>query len=130
MSISDLRTQRRRQCRWADKANVPDTLYHPSSMSAFALVDAIDWESWVRDNNATILDVRESDEWELGTLPGAVLISQGDLVARIDEIPKDNPVLCVCRSGGRSANVAAFLAFNGYEAANMAGGMKALGMQD
>jgi rhodanese-related sulfurtransferase len=99
-------------------------------MSAFAQVDAKDWETWVRDNDATILDVREPDEWELGTLPGAVLISQGDLVARIDEIPKEKPVLCLCRSGGRSANVAAFLAFNGYEAANMAGGINALGMQD
>jgi rhodanese-related sulfurtransferase len=59
-----------------------------------------------------------------------VLISQGDLIARLDELPKDKPVLCVCRSGGRSANVAAFLAFNGYEAANMVGGMKALGLQD
>jgi rhodanese-related sulfurtransferase len=99
-------------------------------MSAFAPVEARDWERWVRDNDATILDVRESDEWELGTLPGALLISQGELVARIDEIPRDKPVLCVCRSGSRSANVAAFLAFNGYEAANMDGGLMALGMQD
>ena len=93
-------------------------------------VPAAEWETWARENDATILDVREPAEWELGTLPSAVLISQGELVDRIAEIPKDRPVLCVCRSGGRSANVAAFLAFNGYEAANMAGGMKALGMQD
>ena len=73
---------------------------------------------------------REPDEWQQGTLPKAVLMSQGDVVARFEEIPKDKPVLCVCRSGGRSSNVAAFLAFNGYEAANLSGGMKALGMQD
>ncbi|HEX6300839.1 MAG TPA: rhodanese-like domain-containing protein [Acidimicrobiia bacterium] len=99
-------------------------------MNAFARVDAADWETWVRDNDATVLDIREPHEWELGTLTGAVLISQGDLVGRIDEIPRERPVLCVCRSGARSAHVAAFLAFNGYEAANMAGGMNALGMQD
>lgn len=99
-------------------------------MSVFVEVDATDWESWVKDNEATILDVREPNEWQQGILPGAVLISQGDLVDRLDEIPRDRPVLCVCRSGGRSANVAAFLAFNGYEAANMGGGMKALGLQD
>jgi rhodanese-related sulfurtransferase len=74
-----------------------------------------------------ILDVREPAEWSMGTLPEAVLISQNEIVRRLDELPKERPVLCVCRSGGRSANVAAFLAFNGYEAANMAGGMKALG---
>lgn len=99
-------------------------------MSAISQVDAVDWESWVEDNDATILDVREPDEWQLGTLPGAVLISQGEVVSRMDEVPKDKPVLCVCRSGGRSANVASFLAFNGYDAANMVGGMFALGMQD
>ncbi|HEU4895033.1 MAG TPA: rhodanese-like domain-containing protein [Acidimicrobiia bacterium] len=99
-------------------------------MSLIAQVDAADWQSWVEDNDAIVLDVREPDEWQQGTLPEAVLISQGDVVARLDEIPKGKPVLCVCRSGGRSSNVAAFLAFNGYEAANLSGGMKALGMQD
>lgn len=82
------------------------------------------------DNDATVLDVREPDEWELGTLPGAVLISQGEIVDRMEELPKDKPLLCVCRSGGRSSNVAAFLSFNGYQTANLSGGMKALGMQD
>jgi len=120
----------RRQCRATGAAKVAVTIYHLPSMSAFAQVDAEDWETWVRDNDATLLDIREPDEWQSGTLPGSVLISQSDLVARIDEIPRDKPVLCVCRSGGRSANVAAFLAFNGYEAANMVGGMKALGLQD
>lgn len=95
-----------------------------------AHVPADQWETWVADNDATILDVREPDEWELGTLPDAVLISQGDIVERMGELPSDKPVLCVCRSGGRSGNVATFLAFNGYEVANMQGGMKALGLQD
>lgn len=99
-------------------------------MSTYTQVAASDWESWVQENDATVLDVREPDEWELGTLPDAILISQGEVIDRITEIPKDTPILCVCRSGGRSGNVAAFLAFNGYEVANMSGGMKALGMQD
>ena len=99
-------------------------------MTAYSEVRATDWEAWVRDNEATVLDVRQPDEWALGTLPGAMRISMVELTSRLDEIPKDKPVLCVCRSGGRSANVATYLAFNGYEAANMSGGMKALGMQD
>lgn len=101
-----------------------------SCVTAFTDVPAAEWETWVDENDATILDVREPNEWEMGTLPDAMLISQGEVVERIEDIPKDRPVLCVCRSGGRSANVAMFLAFNDYEAANMSGGMKALGMQD
>lgn len=99
-------------------------------MTSVTQVEASEWETWVHDQRATVLDVREPDEWELGTLPGAVLISQGEIVERMEELPKDRPVLCVCRSGGRSSNVAAFLDFNGYRAANLSGGMKALGMQD
>jgi rhodanese-related sulfurtransferase len=99
-------------------------------VTVYREVQATNWEDWVRTNEATVLDVRQPDEWALGTLPGAMRISMADLTSRLDEIPKDKPVLCVCRSGGRSANVATFLAFSGYEAANMAGGMKALGMQD
>ncbi len=99
-------------------------------MTGFTEVPASEWAAWVADNDAAVLDVREPHEWELGTLPGAVLISQGDLIDRIEELSKDRPILCVCRSGGRSGNVASFLSFNGFEVANMTGGMKALGMQD
>ncbi|HUG31877.1 MAG TPA: rhodanese-like domain-containing protein [Acidimicrobiia bacterium] len=99
-------------------------------MPSFTQVAASDWESWVEENDATVLDVREPDEWRQGTLPGAALISQGEIIDRLGELPKDNPILCVCRSGARSSNVAAFLSFNGYVAANLSGGMKALGMQD
>ena len=106
-------------------------IYHSRRMGGtYSEVPVTEWERWVADRDATILDVREPHEWEQGTLPGAVLISQGEIVARMDELPKDRAVMCVCRSGGRSANVAAFLSFNGFEAANLSGGMKALGLQD
>lgn len=93
-------------------------------------VRAEEWEEWVREREGVLLDIREPKEWKLGTLPGAVLIPMSEIQARIDEIPKDKPILCICRSGARSQQVAAFLKFNGYhEVANMVGGMKALGMQ-
>lgn len=82
------------------------------------------------DNDGVLLDIREPKEWKLGTLPGALLIPMSELQARINEIPKDKPILCICRSGARSQQVAAFLKFSGYDdVANMVGGMKALGMQ-
>jgi sulfur dioxygenase len=100
-------------------------------MSEFESVPAEEWEAWSSDNDAIILDVREPDEWNLGTLPGSTLISMGEIVDRISEIEKDRAVLCVCRSGGRSAQVAAYLSTAGFtRVANMAGGVKALGMQD
>jgi rhodanese-related sulfurtransferase len=93
-------------------------------------IPAADWSAWAEENDAVILDVREPSEWALGTLPDATLISMNDIPGRMGELPIDQAILCVCRSGDRSNQVAAFLAHNGYKAvANMTGGMKALGLQ-
>ena len=97
-------------------------------MRQYESVDATTWEAWVADKGAIVLDVREPKEWALGTIPNAVKISQGDLVGRLDELDKDRAILCVCRTGSRSSNVATFLGFNGYEVANLEGGVKGLGM--
>jgi rhodanese-related sulfurtransferase len=94
-------------------------------------VEYSEWETWVEDNDAIVLDIRQPFEWELGTLPDSVLIPMTDLLSRIDELPKDRSILCVCRSGSRSGRVAAYLRSVGFaRAANMEGGLKALGMQD
>ena len=99
-------------------------------MSQVENVPAEEWAEWSKQRGATILDVREPDEWELGTLPGVLRISVGEIIERVEEIDSSKPVLVVCRSGGRSMQVAGYLAANGYETANLDGGMKALGMQD
>lgn len=100
-------------------------------MSQFENVPADDWEDWSSGNDAIVLDVRQPDEWALGTLPGSTLISMGEIVDRLSELDRDRPVLCVCRSGARSAQVAAYLSTAGFaKVANMTGGVKALGMQD
>ena len=100
-------------------------------MNQVEQVPSRQWEGWVEDNEAIVLDVREPEEWEQGTLAGATLISMSELIDRIDEIPKDRAILCVCRSGGRSQQVATYLAFSGYQPiANLAGGMHGLGLQD
>ena len=94
-------------------------------------VDAADWENWVSSNDGVVLDVRESHEWEQGTLPGSLLISMTELLERVDDLPRDRPILCVCRSGSRSHQVAAYLGIIGFDdVANLIGGMKALGLQD
>ena len=94
-------------------------------------VPAQDWASWIDTSKGAILDVREPFEWEQGVLPDAILISMGEIPERVGELETDKAYLVVCRSGGRSQQVAAFLAMNGFEkVANMNGGMHALGLQD
>lgn len=75
----------------------------------------------------SLLDVREPDEWAAGHAPGAVHIPLGDLPARIGELAQlseDRPLYVVCRSGGRSARATAWLNASGWDAVNVAGGMK------
>jgi rhodanese-related sulfurtransferase len=74
-----------------------------------------------------LVDVREDDEWQAGHAPSAVHIPMWQLPARMAELtefPDDQPIYVVCRTGGRSEQVTAFLNANGYEACNVAGGMK------
>lgn len=93
-------------------------------------VPAAEWEQWIEDNDAILLDIREPYEWALGTLPGALQVRMGDVPGELESLDPDRPILVVCRSGNRSNQVAAFLKMRGYEhAANLAGGMVALGMQ-
>lgn len=94
-------------------------------------VPAHEWEDWISETGGLVLDIREPYEWELGVLPGATLISMGEIPERMGELDSGGTFLVVCRSGGRSQQVAAYLAMNGFtRVANMAGGMKALGLQD
>ncbi len=99
-------------------------------MSTVERVPASEWENWSERNSAVILDVREPHEWQLGTLPGATRIRMGEIVDRHAELDEASPLLVVCRSGARSLQVAQFLVTMGFVAANMEGGMKALGLQD
>lgn len=54
-------------------------------------------------NGAFLLDVREPSEWNEAHVEGAVLIPLGELSSRINELPTDQDVLIICRSGNRSA---------------------------
>jgi rhodanese-related sulfurtransferase len=75
--------------------------------------------------DAPMLDVREADEWAAGHAPGATHLPMSELTGRMDELPDHDPLYVVCRSGGRSARVVAYLAGQGYPAVNVGGGMQA-----
>ncbi|MGH9079037.1 MAG: rhodanese-like domain-containing protein [Acidimicrobiales bacterium] len=77
------------------------------------------------ETGALLLDVREDDEWDAGHAPGATHLAMGLVADRIEEIPSDRTLVCVCRVGGRSATVAGALAGVGFDVRNMAGGMLA-----
>jgi rhodanese-related sulfurtransferase len=74
--------------------------------------------------DAPLLDVREADEWAAGHAPTAEHLPMSELAGRLGEIPDNDPLYVVCRSGNRSARVTAYLVAQGYPALNVEGGMQ------
>ncbi len=75
--------------------------------------------------DAFILDVREDFEWEAGHAAGATHVVLGTLPERVAELDPDVDTYVICRTGGRSAQAAAWLTGVGYTAFNIAGGSDA-----
>ncbi|GAB3579776.1 rhodanese-like domain-containing protein [Calidifontibacter terrae] len=75
-------------------------------------------------DDAVILDVREQDEWDAGHAPNAVHIPLGEVPDRLGELPEGDPLPVICRSGNRSGRAVAWLEQQGFDVANVSGGMK------
>ncbi|MGD9387345.1 MAG: rhodanese-like domain-containing protein [Gammaproteobacteria bacterium] len=77
-----------------------------------------------------LLDVREDWELAISRLEEALHIPMGDVPARLDELDPGQEIVVLCRSGGRSGQVARFLQHHGYKRVwNLAGGILAWGQQ-
>lgn len=75
---------------------------------------------------ATILDVREPEEYAYGHVPGAVSLPQAELATRLADVPRDRPVFVICETGMRSLRTSQFLRQMGYaQVANVRGGTAA-----
>ncbi len=86
-------------------------------------IDPADAEALPSDT--TFLDVRELDEYEQGTIPGALFLPRGHLESQIENrIPDhDRPIVIYCASGVRSVFAAETLQTLGYsDVASMGGG--------
>ncbi|HEX4811183.1 MAG TPA: rhodanese-like domain-containing protein [Nonomuraea sp.] len=75
-------------------------------------------------DDAYLLDVREPEEWVAGHAPDAVHLPMSQIQERVEEVPADRTIYVVCRVGGRSLQVAAWLGRMGRDAVNVGGGMQ------
>ncbi|MEP6841924.1 MAG: rhodanese-like domain-containing protein [Pseudolysinimonas sp.] len=71
---------------------------------------------------AVLIDVREPDEVASASMPAAINIPMSSFGEHLDELPEGTLYL-VCRSGARSARVAAALEQQGYDVVNVEGGI-------
>jgi rhodanese-related sulfurtransferase len=73
---------------------------------------------------AFVLDVRTQQEWDEYHAPNTTLIPLDQLQSRLGELPKDEQIVVVCRSGNRSQQGRDILLSAGFQATSMAGGLK------
>ncbi|WP_297807910.1 rhodanese-like domain-containing protein [uncultured Methylophaga sp.] len=73
-----------------------------------------------------MIDVREGHELSNGVIEGAVHIPMNEVPARLEDFAaqQDKPVVLICRSGQRSAQVGQFMEHVGFnDVINLDGGM-------
>lgn len=86
-------------------------------------IDATEAARLTDAGEVLLLDVREDDEWGSGHAPQATHTTLGTLDPAT--VPRDRPVIAVCRSGNRSSKAAQALAASGHDVRNLTGGMQA-----
>jgi rhodanese-related sulfurtransferase len=92
-----------------------------------------EWANVHAARQPVLLDVREGWECQTASVSPTNLelvhMPMQSIPARLDELDTARPIACLCHHGGRSMQVAAFLAQHGYEVINVAGGIHAWATQ-
>ena len=89
-------------------------------------ITATELNEELQNGNAPIMvDVRTPGEYERdGHIAGSRLLPLNVFMQRVNELPQDRPIVCVCRSGNRSQAASEQLIAQGFEnVANLSGGM-------
>src|ERR1700683_1868746 len=76
------------------------------------------------DENIFVVDVREPNEYEIVSIPGATLIPKGEFVSgeALAKLPQDKRLVLHCKSGARSAECLAIVKNAGFSDAVHVGG--------
>ncbi len=84
---------------------------------------SVDEAHQMYEEGTFVLDIRTPEEWNEYHAPNTTLIPLDELAARVNELPKDQPILVVCRSGNRSQEGRDILLQAGLNATSMNGGL-------
>lgn len=92
--------------------------------SSFKNITAAELEMKLRQGGLRLVDVRTDAEIAQGMIPQGEPLPLHLLPVRLGEMDKNAATVFYCRSGGRSAQAAAFAAANGFtDAYNLQGGI-------
>lgn len=121
---------------WAGSFNDVETLVHETKKSIVEISPDEAHALMEQTGDFYLIDIREKDEFDAGSIPGAVFIPRGLLEFKIakDEFwttegamkpGKDYKIIVYCKTGGRAALAASSLMQLGYtDVASLQGGYK------
>ena len=87
------------------------TLVHPDDLNTPAFKDAV------------LVDIRSTEEFELGSLPDAIHIPAEALRKLNTLLPRHHPIILFCNSGAKGTSAQSLLAAAGYRSFNLMGGL-------
>jgi len=96
------------------------------SDSPITQMSATELNEELQNGNAPLMvDVRSPSEYERdGHIAGSRLLPLNVIMQRVNELPQDRPIVCVCRSGNRSQAACEQLYAAGFtDVSNLKGGM-------
>ena len=77
-----------------------------------------------KENNLIILDVREKWEFDLCSIPESIHMPIAEVILRISELEKTNPIIIICHTGRRSLHIGLELIEKGFDnVINLKGGV-------
>ncbi len=87
-------------------------------------IDGEELQRRLQQKRVRVLDVRSAFEYEIGHMADAFNIARTRLLPRLQEIPRDRPLVVHCQKGDRSPAAAAMLAYHGFEVVHLANGLR------
>ncbi len=96
-----------------------------ANSNGYKNVTSDNFEKFIKENCAQILDVRTEKEYKEGHIPGSILIDVNSPDFRnqaIEELSKETPVAVYCRSGKRSLTACDILSKEGFNVINLENG--------
>ncbi|MBL1225252.1 rhodanese-like domain-containing protein [Enterococcus sp. BWR-S5] len=84
-----------------------------------------EFEQLMKQENVTVLDVRELDEFQSGHIEGAINLPLSGFPEAADSLDQEKEYHVICHSGSRSQMACEFLGSKGFTTTNIMGGMSA-----
>ena len=98
----------------------------PNETKKIQVISVHDLKRKLENDEVLLVDVRESFEHDIAHIDRSTLMPLGDLPRRFEELPKDRPLVMMCKSGVRSAKATEFLRQQGFnDVSNLEGGIDA-----